>query len=128
MKIEWTLDEEEGIDPTDPVGNLILSDGKTTIQLESTYLDSWFEAFITGIKEITAGNSTTVEIAEEPDLLMFKYSKSGIIISYQNQDIFVKNTDELLLVLRESAKKFIEKLDKVKIVESNNLLIVIRDF
>ncbi|MGK7876867.1 MAG: hypothetical protein AB4426_27330 [Xenococcaceae cyanobacterium] len=128
MKIEWNLDEEEGLDPIDPLGNITLKDEQRTLREECTYLDSWFYAFITGIQRVQAGNSITVDLVEESDPLIFEPSKGRIKISYQNQAIVVSNINEFICILRQSAKDFLLKLDQIQGFANNHLLYYIRDF
>ena len=125
INIKWTLDEEEGIDPIDPLGDITLTDGRTSFSVESTYLDSWFSAFITGIKAEKYGHKATVEVAEEPDVLIFEPWESGTIVSYQNSALQVKQIDEFMEIFRPAAHKFLSQLDNC---DRNPLLNLIRDF
>jgi len=125
INIKWTLDEEEGIDPIDPLGDITLTDGRTSFSVESTYLDSWFSAFITGIKAVKSGHRATVEVAEEPDALIFEPWESGMIVSYQNSALQVKQIEEFLEIFINSAHNFLSQLDNC---DRNPLLNLIRDF
>lgn len=127
MKIEWTLYEEE-LDPIDPVGDITLTNDQTRIQVESTYLDSWFDTLITGIQAVQSGNKLTLEIAEEPDVLKFEPSNGGVKISYQNQALVVSRIDEFIRALKLAANDFVLKLDQLQGFEYNKLLSLIRDF
>ncbi|MEQ9672238.1 hypothetical protein [Coleofasciculus sp. G2-EDA-02] len=111
MKIEWKLDEEGGIDPIDPVGDISISDGERTIQEEATYLDSWFDALIAVGKAMKLGNNLAVEIAEEPYSLKLKLVSSGAEISYKNKTILVNKVDEFIEIIRQSATCFVLKLN-----------------
>lgn len=128
MKIEWKLDEQDGLDPIDTLGNITVTDGERTIQEESTYLDSWFDALITGLKGVQAGKSLTVEIVEEPEPLIFKPDRFGLQISYQNQSIYVNKVDEFIQTLKRAAKDFLLRVDQMTGAERNQLLNLIRDF
>ena len=46
MKILFTLDQDEGVDPNDPIGDIIITNDQTRLSVESTYLDSWFDVLI----------------------------------------------------------------------------------
>jgi len=127
MKIEWKLDEEGGIDPIDPVGDIVISDGDRTIQEESTYLDSWFDALITGAKNITSVNSLVIDIAEEPHDLRLKRVSPGLQIYYKEKTIWVNELDEFSKALKQSATSFILKFNK-KEIEEHELLNKIHDF
>jgi len=72
---------------------MIITDSHTILSVESTYLDSWFSALITGIKAVSAGNMVTVEVAEEPYPLIFGPWKSGMILSYKDRALQVKQID-----------------------------------
>jgi len=128
INIKWTLDEQEGIDPIDPLGDMIITDSHTILSVESTYLDSWFSALITGIKAVNAGKRVTVEVAEEPDPLIFEPWKSGMIISYKDRALQVKKIDEFMESFRNAAHKFLCKVDNQTGCDRNPLLNLIRDF
>lgn len=127
MKIEWKLDEEGGIDPIDPVGDIVISDGDRTIQEESTYLDSWFDALITGAKNITSVNSLVIDIAEEPQALRLERVSLGLQIYYKDKKIWVAELDEFIKTLKQAATSFVLRFNK-KEIEKNELLDKIRDF
>ncbi|MFM7574767.1 MAG: hypothetical protein ACKO4S_16795 [Snowella sp.] len=40
MKISFTLDQDEGIDPNDPIGDIVITNAQNRLSVESTYLDS----------------------------------------------------------------------------------------
>ncbi|MBC6420638.1 MAG: hypothetical protein GDA43_00935 [Hormoscilla sp. SP5CHS1] len=128
IDIKWTLDEEEGIDPIDPLGDITLTDGRTSLSVESTYLDSWFSALITGIKAVKSGHRATVEVAEEPDILIFEPWESGMLLSYQNSALRVKQIEEFLEIFRHAAHQFLSQVDNQTGCDRNPLLNLIRDF
>ena len=111
MNIEWTLYEEEGIDPIDLLGEIVLTDGQTTFRVEATYIDSWFEALIAGIKAIAAGNKLTVEVVEEPEPLIFEPGDGTMKILYQGQALKINDIDEVVDSLKKSARTLIEQLN-----------------
>lgn len=125
INIKWTLDEEEGIDPIDPLGDITLTDGRTSFSVESTYLDSWFSALITGINAVKSGHMATVEVAEEPDILIFEPWESGMILFYQNSSLRVNKIEEFMEIFRHAVQKFLCQVDNC---ERNPLLNLIRDF
>lgn len=128
MKIVVTLDESEKIDPIDPIGDILITDDTTTIREESTYLDSWFDALITGLKTIKQGKSIAVEIAEEPELIVFEPWQEGMRISYGDRTLSISQIYDLTTALKLAASDFLNKLDCQSEFDSNDLLQVIRDF
>lgn len=128
IEIKWALDEEEGIDPTNPVGDIAITDGTSRIFAEYTYLDSWFDALVRGVRGVLVGQSLTVNIVEEPQPLVFKPLDQGMQISYQNQSIVIPKNGEFVDVIKETAKDFLAKTSNVAGFESNDLLTSLRSF
>lgn len=129
MQIAVELDRtEEEIDTIDPIGDITLTDGKTTILEESTYLDSWFEALIAGLKSVQQGKNAKVEILEEPEPLVFEALQKGMRLSYHNQAIALVNVAEFSSALKLAANDFLEKLSYMNPNNRNDLLDLVRDF
>jgi hypothetical protein len=128
MQITVTLDESEKIDPIDPIGDILITDDQTTIGERLTYLDSWFDALITGLKTVEKGESIAVEIAEEPEKLVFEPWQEGMRISYRGQSISVAKISEFTTDLKLAANEFLNKLNCESEFDSNDLLQIIRDF
>ncbi|MFB2836887.1 hypothetical protein [Floridanema evergladense] len=128
MKIVVNLDESETIDPIDPIGDIMLTDDTTTIQEKSTYLDSWFDALITGLKTVTQGKNIAVEIVEEPELIVFEPWGEGMRISYGDRTLSISQISEFTEALKLIAEEFLEMCDRPVEFDSNNLLNVIRNF
>jgi hypothetical protein len=109
MKIEWTLYEEEGIDPDDPLGTIVLSDDEgNEIRQEATYLDSWFEALIEGLRSLQAGEEEAVEILEEPDPLEFRMVNDGVEIRHDLAQIKGGSLSEFEEMLQRELDRFLE--------------------
>ena len=79
MNISWKLYEEDGLSADDPLGSITITDGDGgIITQEATYLDSWFEALLHGVRSIKAGEEQTIEMVEEPDPLELEMKKSSL--------------------------------------------------
>ena len=120
MKIYFTLYEDGGSDPIDPLGDIILTDGQTEIQVKATYLDSWFEVLIDGLEGCQEGKKLQLEIPEEPDLLAIKPFNSGIKLSYKNKEIIVENFPDFRKEIIRTAQKFLVKLNLIDIGNIQN--------
>ena len=110
MKILFTLDQEQEIDPNDPLGNLIITNSQTTLSVESTYLDSWFDVLIDGFQGLQNNNKITLEIVEEPESITFAPVLEGFKISYGKQALFFSNLNVFHQSLLASAKDFLSQL------------------
>jgi len=128
MQIAITFDESEKIDPIDPIGDITITDDTTTITEKSTYLDSWFDALITGLKAVKQGKNIAVEIVEEPERIVFQPWEEGMRISYRDKYISISQISEFTTALKIAANDFLNKLDSQAEFDSNDLLQVIRDF
>ncbi|MFB2920383.1 hypothetical protein [Aerosakkonema funiforme] len=128
MQIAITLDESQKIDPIDPIGDITITNDTTTITEKSTYLDSWFDALITGLKAVKQGKNIAVEIVEEPAPIVFEPWEKGMRISYRDKYISISQISEFTTALKIAANDFLNKLDSQPEFDSNDLLQVIRDF
>ena len=129
MKILFTLDSSDGIDPKDPIGDITITDEQTLLSIESTYLDSWFETLIDGFKSLKINQKITLEIMEEPESITFEPISQGFKISYRKRVLFLSNLNEFLQPLLLSAQEFLALLDQNEIKPENLLnLLSIRQF
>jgi hypothetical protein len=129
MKISFTLDRDEEIDPNDPIGDILITNNRTRLAVESTYLDSWFDVLIDGYKSLQNQNKITLEIVEEPDVITFETVLKGFKVSYGKQELFFSDLNEFYQSLLTSAKELLFQLDQAQENLSNfPLLIKIRNF
>jgi hypothetical protein len=112
MQILFTLDPEDGIDPNDPLGDITLSDNQTTLSVESTYLDSWFDSLIKGFKSLQTNQKITLDLIEEPETLTFEPILDGFKISYGKQTLLFNTLNEFYQPLLLSAQQFLSQLDQ----------------
>lgn len=66
---------------------------------------------VTGLKEVEAGKSASVDLVEEPDPLMLQAQNGGIKLTYQGTSISVDSLDEFRRTLRGASADFLRKLD-----------------
>ena len=128
MQIAITIDESEKIDRIDPIGDITITNDTTTITEKSTYLDSWFDALITGLNAVKQGKNITVEIVEEPEPIVFEPWQEGMRLSYGDRTLLISKIAEFTTALKLAANEFLNKFERQTEVDSNNLLKVIRDF
>ncbi len=128
IRIYWQLDEEDGIEPLDPIGDISIAGDRTKIQEKSTYLDSWFDGLITGIETLQKGQKVAVEIVEEPELIIFEPASNGWRLSYREGWIEFSSISEFVRALKQAAAEFLLEVEPIPGSEENALLKNIHTF
>ncbi|MGH9967447.1 MAG: hypothetical protein ACREBG_06390 [Pyrinomonadaceae bacterium] len=128
MKIRIVLDEEDGIDSLDPSGEILISDGRSLISEKHTYLDSWLDALIEGLKEIQAGKRASIDLVEEADPLVFEPQNGGVRLTYGNTTVSVDSIEEFHRALRSATEDFLNRVNSAEEASENVLLDSIRRF
>ena len=114
MKILFTLDRDEGIDPNNPLGDIRIGDDQTLLSVKSTYLDSWFDVLIDGYKSLKNQKKVTLEIIEEPELITFEPVLRGFKIRYGKIELFFNDLNEFYQSLLTSTQDFLSQLEQEK--------------
>jgi len=122
MKILFSLDREEKIDPNDALGDIIISSNNQQISVHSTYLDSWFSALIDGYNSLQKHQNIKIDTIEEPESIIFERLFNGFKISYGKQHINFKKIDDLYQCLSITIKDFIQQFDQENIKLSSHPL------
>jgi hypothetical protein len=128
IEIYWQLDEEDGIEPLDPIGEITIANGRTRITEKLTYLDSWFDALITGIEALKKSQKVAVEIVEEPEGIIFEPASKGWRLSYGKEWIEFSSIDEFINAVKSAAAEFLLKVELIPGSEDNALLKNIHKF
>jgi len=118
MNISFILDREEAINPSEALGDIIITNNQSKIAVNSTYLDSWFAVLINGYESLAKNQQITLEIIEEPDLITFSCTQENEFkISYGKQEVLFNNLEEfyqsLIISLREFIKQFAQENIKI---------------
>lgn len=114
MQILFTLDQDDGIDLIDPLGDIIITNNQSTLSVESTYLDSWFDVLINGLNSLQNNCKITLEIIEEPKVITFEPVLEGFKISYGKEVLFFDNLNEFYQSLLKSAQEFLSQLKQTQ--------------
>ena len=112
MKILFRLDQDEGIDPNDPIGDIMIRNDRTLLSIKSTYLDSWFDVLIDGYKSLLNQKEVTLELVEEPETITFKPVLKGFKFSYGKQELFFSDLSEFHQCLLTSTQDFLAQLEQ----------------
>lgn len=125
MKIVWKLYEEDGISADDPLGSItITADDGAVITQEATYLDSWFEGLLAGVRSIKAGEEQSIEMVEEPDPLEFEMSGDRLSITHDEATVLLDPVEAIEEIRRE-AMRFLVLMQSLDEWEANPSLVEI---
>jgi hypothetical protein len=127
--LKVNFEKETGLDAIDPLGDLTISDGVSTITVKTTYLDSWLAALVAGYNQAREANHVTVEVPEEPQPLLIDVTPEGLLsISYENQTLIPQAPKELKAALRRAAQTLLSAVDTLPDSQRNTFLDPIREF
>jgi hypothetical protein len=129
LTIKIAFEEETGLDAIDPLGDLTISDGASTIAIRTTYLDSWLAALISGYNRSRQTNHINVEVSEERQAISINILPSGLLsISYENQTLMPQLPQEVKVALKGAAQYLLRALDTLPSSHRNAFLDPIRKF
>jgi len=127
MNVQYTLDYEDGIDPTDPLGDLkITDDSGGSLLIEETFIDVWLLSFLNSILNIKPDENLKIEVLEEPYFISVTEKDGTLVFNYNDQVI---NTDikEAILSFEKTAKELIIDLSGYSGVENNLTITTIKE-
>lgn len=129
FKINYSFEEESGRDGLDPLGNISISDERSTILLRTTFLDSWFAALVDALEQIQIKKHVSVEIAEEPKALTLDVASGGqVFVTYAHEKVVAQTRQALQAALRTAACSFLAAVVGLPEANSNATLDPIRKF
>jgi len=112
MEISWQLDPEfdaDPIDPIDPMGSFIISEGNTKISTECVYIDSIFYSLAKGILMLKSSASYSSDVIDELNSINFNKVGEAVVIEYENQKVSIPNINEAKKAIFGSFNKFKEE-------------------
>jgi hypothetical protein len=123
VKIDWHLYEDDGIDPDDPLGRIVLGDAEgREIRQEATYLDSWFQALVDGLGALHAGAAAHVEMEEEPYPLELRLAGGNVELTFDAVTVSGGPVTELEEIVHRELIRFLEVMQEHDGWESNPAL------
>ncbi|MFC4260427.1 hypothetical protein ACFOZ5_15515 [Marinobacter lacisalsi] len=89
MSISWRLDEEDGVDPDELLGAVVLQDSDgNQIEESIVFLDSFFLAMAEGLVAVDGGESRArVELFDAPVSLTFDRSLEQVSIECRGRSV-----------------------------------------
>lgn len=128
LRIDYTFDRELGPDGTDPLGDLVISDGRSEITITETYLDSWLAGFVEAISRLGANHHARVE-TEEREHMEFDLAADGhLAITFKDQTVIAAGVRELETAVRATVNSFLNTLNSYPDAWKNRDINAIRRF
>jgi hypothetical protein len=129
IKISFTFDSDAGVNAIDPVGDLLISDGRSLVLLKTTYLDSWLEAMISAQSQAKVAKHLRVGVPEEPEPVLIDRLPDGQLkITYRGKTVVADAPEALEAALRTASRSFLEAIRESPERERNKIIDSIRRF
>lgn len=109
MKIQFILDTEDRLDPSEPLGKIeIFGNDGSSIKEEVIFVDSVLFAIANGLLEIDNQSTFSSEIIDEPNPLNFVKKENEYQIEYMGSSIS-------FFSLSEAIKELIKNVHELKL-------------
>jgi len=131
LKIDWQFDDEGEWDPYTLLGRITLTgDHETCISDNCTILDRWLVGLFDGLRSLSKGVSTEIDLVDEPDPLRFVATGRRYEIHYRGAILIFTDITQVIGELMEAVQIFIQALrkypeprDETVITELSNVLL-----
>ncbi len=129
LKISPSIPSEYEIDEIDVVGDLTVSDGRSSFTVKTTYLDSWLEELVNAFDRMQSEPLIDVAIPEDPVPLHLRLDSLGrVVLSRQGQSVLADSCAEFGSALREAANSLLKLFDGLPHSQQNKSLDTIRQY
>ena len=103
MRILFSLDTEEALDPIDALGTFLIEDDEgRCISEDFVFIDDWLNAFVSGLEaNLDTNVLIEIDLNSEPDPLSFSKDNEGILIKYRTNAVRIRRPDDFRKKLKE---------------------------
>lgn len=122
MNIAWRLYDDDELVADDPLGSITITDPDgARINQDATYLDSWFQALLQGVRSLEAGEEESIEMVEEPDPLELSVEGPRLRLKHDQSTV---DLDMIVAIeeIRKQAQRFLLLMQTLDDWESNPTL------
>ena len=105
MLVDWKLEPDAG--PGEPLGDIRISDGISSIDRDNVDLDIWFGALVEGLHALKASTSHSVDLITEPSPLVFTRVDEGCLVRYEDQQVKIRHIDHALQEARAGSERLL---------------------
>ena len=110
--LKWNLDQKNGIDIVDPVGDFYIIGDEGEIAEKFTNIDVFFEVLVEGATNIKIGKSVVVDPLIEPNEFHFDYQDRILQITYGRQQATILDRNKFVKDVHEAVTELLEILDR----------------
>ncbi len=120
--VQYNLDGEGEIDPTDPLGDLtIMGDDGQSLLLTETFIDVWLLSLLRGLLSIRNRTSLKVEVLEEPYFISMTEENGFLHLECEGRSIRLKSEQARQYFIR-AGKMLVDELSKYDGFERNTTI------
>jgi len=125
--IRCVLDDNDRGNLVDPLGEVRISDGVSTILDPSGFLDAWIDSLISKLEELQSGKPVVIDVSE-PNYLRLLRIGEAVRIEYKNETVFAASVAEFDAALRNAACDFVDQIDQIRTDADNDPFPLIRRY
>jgi hypothetical protein len=111
--LQWELDLEDGLDPHDLLGKLVIHGDNGQLIEDCTFLDDFLAVFVDGLHQAKAGEIVAIDPIIEPNDVIFEIKDGELLISYGKQNVTIQNLDKFKLNLKEAIEELVILIDQM---------------
>jgi hypothetical protein len=129
LTIKLHLDEDCGLDEIDVLGDLIISDNRSTIVVNTTYVDSWLAELIDAADRLAKESHVEVAAPEEPVRIRLELgSDNRVTLSLKDQIVVADSMSDFSAALKGAAKSLLDAVGNLPRSRENTILDPIRKY
>lgn len=125
--IRCALDDNDRENLIDPLGEVWISDGVSTIRDPSGFLDAWLDSLIGELEELQAGRPVVIDVSEPTELRLLRTGET-VRIEYNNVTVFASSVAEFKSALRTAARDFVYQIDQIRTDTNDPAFPLIREY
>lgn len=122
MNVSYILDREDGVDPTDPLGDLEFVDqaGKKLV-LKDTFVDTWLVALLKGLISSESLKIGSIEVLEEPYKIELYLQGENVTLALEDQ-LVESSVEGVVSAVRLASRKLVDELSEFEGFDKNMAL------
>jgi hypothetical protein len=120
--LDLNLDEDDGIEPENPLGRINLIGEEGRLVEDNLMLDTFLEALIAGLSRIAVEDIVSIDTVDEPHLLVLRRCGDGVKIAFGDQEVLVEDRGTLNRELVVAVTDLLRRLDDAALASNQRPL------